>query len=143
MRSFCISRRQHLRNAALAWVLVGLMLGARGMVWILRDAVTHRWMAVLLPLAFLLGLLKGTVVLRRSALRAVERISRFADRTPFWRLYSPSAYLLIVGMMGLGFACRWVGSHWHASGDVGVLYVVVGIGLVTGSSVYRSADPLG
>jgi len=136
MVSLHISRQRHLKNAALVWVLVGLMLGIRGMIWILGDVHTHRWIIVLLPLALLLGLLKGTVVLRKSAMRAAERISRFSDRTPFWKLYSGPAYLLILGMMALGFACRWAGAHWHLSGDIGVLYLVISVGLITGSRAY-------
>ena len=114
------------------------MLGIRGIIWMFRDAHTHRWMGVLLPLALLLGLLKGMVGLRKSALRTAERISHFADCTPFWKLYSAPTYLLIVGMVALGFACRWAGAHWHVSGDVGVLYLVVSIGLITGSRAYSS-----
>jgi hypothetical protein len=133
-----ISKRGHLRNAALIWVLVGLMLGVRGTIWIFRDAHTHRWMILLIPLALLLGLFKGTVVLRKSARRAAERISSFEDRTPLWNLYSAPTYLLILGMMGLGFVCRWAGAHWHVSGDVGVLYLVIGIALITGSRAFHS-----
>lgn len=109
------------------------MLGIRGIIWILGDPHTHRWIALLLPLAVLLGLFKGLVVLRKSALKSVERISHFPDHTPFWKLYSTPTYLLIVGMMALGFACRWAGTHWHISGDVGVLYLIISIGLITGS----------
>ena len=61
-------------------------------------------------MALVLGLLKGMVILRKTALRTAERISHFADCTPFWKLYSTPTYLLILGMMGLGFVCRWRGA---------------------------------
>ncbi len=128
-----VTRRQHLRHTLLIWVLVGAMLSVRGVLWLCADPRTHRWLLIILPCAVLLGLAKGWYVLRHSAVRTAARIYRLADATPCWQLYTPATYLLIAGMMALGFACRWAGAHWHIFGVVGALYLVVGIALLVGS----------
>ena len=61
MAIFWVSRQRHLKNAALVWVLVGLMLGIRGMIWMLGDVNTHRWMAGLLPLGSAAWIVQGDV----------------------------------------------------------------------------------
>lgn len=137
--SWQVSRRQHIRHAAVIWLLVGTLLGVQGMVWVLGDQHTSRLLAVILPCALLVGLLKGVAVLSRSAARTVTRIRALADLTPVWQLYSPSTYLLVGGMMVMGRAFRWAGPHWHIVGDIGALYLVVGIALISGSWAYWQA----
>ncbi len=134
-----VSREQHIVHAAVVWVLVGCMITARGTVWVLADLHTHAWLAVILPLAALLGVGKGVWVLGRSAGRSVARIRALDARTPWWRMYSPAMYLLIAGMMALGIALRWAGAHWHLVGAVGILYLVIGIALLAGSGAYWKA----
>jgi len=136
---FHLSRKQHLQTAALLWILVGAMLIARGTVWVLADRHTHWLFAVILPLATVAGIVKGAAVLSKSATRAAARIRLLAERTPVWQLYSPSMYLLVAGMIVLGIACRWVGAHWHIAGYVGILYCIIGVGLITGSRAYWQA----
>ncbi|HOS42578.1 MAG TPA: hypothetical protein PK794_02715, partial [Armatimonadota bacterium] len=99
----------------------------------------HPWLGVLLPLAALLGVVKGSTLLARAARRISARIARLPAHTPIWRLYSPATYLMILGMMALGLACRWAGAHWHFIGTVGVLYVTVGVALLAGSRAYWTA----
>jgi len=135
-----ISRQQHLRHAAILWVLVGTMLSVRGMLWLYADFGTRHWLLLILPCAMLLGVIKGQYVLRRTASRSVSRIRRLPDATPYWHLYSPATYLLIGGMMAFGVACRWAGMHWYIYGAVGTLYLVVGIALLTGSRVMFVRD---
>ncbi|HEY3418218.1 MAG TPA: hypothetical protein VGM23_15175 [Armatimonadota bacterium] len=134
-----MSRQQHIRHAALVWVLVGVMLCARGVhmmwpVWHLRG-----FFPFLLLLLALLGTLKGTAVLSKSAARAVARIQEMDARTPVWQLYSPAMYLLVVGMMLLGIGIRWAGAYWHFIGTVGALYLTIGVALIIGSRTYWAA----
>jgi len=136
---FHISRQQHLRNAAIIWVLVGIMLITRGLIWLLADKHLYNWVAFIVPAAVVVGMLKGNKLLRNSAVRAIDRINQLAERTPFWHLYSPSMYLLILSMIGLGFAFRIIGAHWHVIGFVGALYLIIGVALVTGSYAYWRA----
>ena len=119
------------------------MITIRGAFWVLTDAHTHRWLLVILPLAVVLGWLKGTAVLSKAAARAVARIGGLAERTPFWHLYSPAMYLLVAGMMALGIACRWAGNRWHFTGIVGSLYLVIGVALIVGSFAYRPTGEVG
>jgi len=134
--SFNVSRNQHIRHATFVWVVMGIILEIRGVIWVLADRHTHRFFAIILPIAVLIGLLKGVCLLRNSAARTLARISTLNERTPLWRLYSPSTYILILGMVGLGFLCRWAGARWHIEGMVGSLYLVVGMALIAGSQAY-------
>ena len=108
----------------------------RGIIMVSQDSHTHGWLAVIVPLAALLGFLKGALVLRKTAARSAARIETMAERTPWWQLFNPATYLLIAGMMGFGVACRWAGAHWHVIGIVGVLYLLIGIALLFGSQAY-------
>ncbi|MHB9026938.1 MAG: hypothetical protein ACYC7E_22615 [Armatimonadota bacterium] len=136
---FHVSRQQHLRHAAIVWVVVGLLLSARGLHYMATDLRFQGVFPYLLPVAILLGVLKGAAVLNKTAARAVARIRELADRTPVWQLYSPAMYLLIVGMILLGIAMRWAGAYWHLAGTVGAIYLVIGIALVIGSRAYWQA----
>ena len=136
---FHLSRRQHLLVAALLWILVGATLAVRGTSWVIRDEHTRWLFAAVLPLSIVAGYWKGAALMSKSAARAVERIRLLAERTPVWQLYSPSMYLLVAGMIGLGLASRWAGDQWPIRGYVGILYLVVGIGLITGSRAYWQA----
>jgi len=140
---FHLSRRQHLQIAGMLWMMVGVMLIVRGTIWVTSWVMKGhhpQWLlAAILPLAALVGVLKGVAVLRKSATKSAERIHLLAERTPIWQLYSPSTYLLVLGMMGLGFLCRWAGAHWHIVGFVGILYLIIGVGLITGSFAYWQA----
>ena len=42
-------------------------------------------------------------------------------------------------MIGLGIGLRWLGVHWHEIGYVGVIYAVVGVGMLTASAAYWQA----
>lgn len=136
--SINISQRQHLMNAALLWIMVGVMLGIRGSLWMFADLHLHHLLAIILPLAVVLGLIKGSVLLRNSAHQAIARIMTLNKRTPFWMLFHPSSYLLIIGMMGFGVICRMAGRYWHIMGIIGFIYLIVGIALITGSLTYWS-----
>ncbi|MHB9131669.1 MAG: hypothetical protein ACYDBB_11350 [Armatimonadota bacterium] len=137
--SFHVSRRQHMLIAALIWILVGAMITVRGILWVLADDHTHRLLAIIIPLAVILGIIKGVALLSKSASRVTARIHTLEERSPVWKIYSPSMYLLVGGMMGLGVACRWAGPHLHIVGIIGALYLVVGIALIAGSRTYWQA----
>lgn len=134
-----VSRRQHIRHAAFLWLMVGTFLGVHGMMWLLADAQMHRLLAIIIPGAAVVGILKGAVLLRKSAVAITRRIHGLDERTPFWQLFSPATYLLVLGMMGIGITCRVAGTHWHVMGIIGILYVIIGIALITGSRTYWAA----
>jgi hypothetical protein len=134
-----VTREQHIVNAALVWVLVGLVLTARGTLSVVADAHTHAWLALIFPLAALAGVGKGVWILGRSAGHAVARIRALDARTPVWQMYSPAMYAFIAGMMALGLLLRWAGAHWHLAGAVGTLTFVIGIALLAGSGAYWRA----
>ena len=111
----------------------------RGVLWVWSDPHAQGWFPYILPVAIVLGLLKGVVLLRRSATDAIARINSLSEHSPVWQLYSPATYLLILGMIGAGTAFRWAGIHWHLTSSVGALYLVIGIALIAGSRTYWQA----
>lgn len=115
------------------------MLAVRGASWVIRDEHTCRLFAIILPLSIVAGYWKGAALMRKSAARAAARIRRLAEHTPVWQLYSPSMYLLVAVMVALGVAGRWAGDQWPIRGYIGILYLVVGVGLITGSFAYQQA----
>jgi hypothetical protein len=139
--TFSVSRQQHVWHAALLWLVMGTVLGTHGVIWILGDPHTHRVFPLILPLAVLLGVAKGVAALGRAAAGAIARIGTLPARSPFWQLYSPATYLMILAMMGFGIFFRWAGKHWHLGGVVGILYLVIGVALIAGSYAYWSARP--
>lgn len=138
-----VTRRQHIQHAALVWVLVGMMIAGRGLYWLWSDPRTHAYFPYILLVAVALGVAKGLAVLSKSANGTVARIQQLAERTPFWQMYSPATYLLVAGMMAIGIACRWAGAHWHVTSEVGALYLIIGIALISGSRTYWAAQNVG
>lgn len=134
--AFTISQRQHLAHAAIIWSIGGTILAVRGTSWILTDDWLHPHLLWTLAVSLTIGLLKGGLVMTRSARRVSARIDRLGERSPAWRLFSRWTYLLIVVMIGAGFLIRWAGRHWHAMGLIGVVYLAVGVALLAGSLYY-------
>lgn len=134
---------------AVVWFLVGLLLIWRGLpytgVTTAPDIVgltgTDTWIA--LAIAVVVGIGKGMSALRKAGRRAATRIESMGERAPFWTVFSPVMYLLVLLMIGLGVALRlapydagikaWV---------VGILYPAVGVALILGGLLVRNAEPL-
>ena len=132
----------------LVWAAVGVMLIYRGLPYagfredaaILGLEGNDRWIA--LAAGIIVGIGKGMTALRKGARRAVTHIEK-TDTAPFWSVFSPVMILLVGAMVGLGLALR------HGPYDdgvkawvVGILYPAIGLALILGGLLVRTAAPL-
>ncbi|MBI5442851.1 MAG: hypothetical protein HY900_16760 [Deltaproteobacteria bacterium] len=126
--------RTHLLLGGLLWMCVGAGLSVAGTRWALQTGAAAS--AVLLAVGVALGLLKGKLVLERTARRSSERILRRGDGKCLGGFLSWQSWLFVVGMMALGAALR----HSPVPRTlVAVVYVAVGVALLSASRVFWSA----
>ena len=136
------SARTQMAFAALMWSSVGLGLFVAGWRWAHCGSLPARpW---LVGAAVLTGMAKGWFVLRRSAVSILARIRARGDGRSLLGVLSARTWLLILAMMATGRALRaWV----LPLGWAGLLYVWVGVALLTGSlflwraALVRSHEP--
>lgn len=123
--------RTQLLLAELMWTGVGTMLLSLGLIWIVRRYHGPGW-AYAAPFVFL-GLLKGRFILDRVGRRTIARIRTRGDSHCVGGFFSPTSWLLIVGMMVLGQVLR---ASPLPRADIGFLYVLVGTGLLLSSRLF-------
>ncbi len=123
--------RTQLLLAEMMWTIVGTMLLSLGLVWIVRRYHGPGW-AYAAPF-LVLGLLKARFILDRVARRTVVRIRTRGDSYCVGGFFSPTSWLLIVGMMVLGQVLR---ASPLPRADIGFLYVLVGTALLISSRVF-------
>ena len=123
--------RTQLLLAEMMWTVVGTMLLTLGLVWIVRRYHAPGW-AYAAPF-LLVGLLKARFVLDRVARRTIARIRTRGESHCVGGFFSPTSWLLIVGMMVLGQVLR---ASPLPRADIGFLYVVVGTALLISSRVF-------
>ena len=134
-----ISQRQHLLIAAMVWTMAAMMLILRGSVWIVSHAHTHHYIIFGFSMVIVLGVLKGQLLLSRTASSMIGHIRCLDERSPFWKVYAPPMYLTVVTMVAFGIICRWIGAHWHIYWIIGYLYSAIGIALFTSSASFWRA----
>ena len=123
--------RTQLLLAEVMWTGVGTMLLSLGLIWIVRRYHGMGW-AYAAPF-LLLGLLKGRFILDRVGRRTIARIHTRGDSHCVGGFFSPTSWLLIVGMMVLGQVLR---TSPLPRAVVGFLYVLVGTGLLLSSRMF-------
>ena len=122
--------RRHLLLAALMWSAVGSALVTVGTVWTLQAP--HTMSPWLLPIAGALGLLKARLILDRAGRRIVERIETRGDGRCLGGFLSLRTWALVAVMIVGGRLLRAGGVDLHF---VGLLYIVVGTGLLVASRI--------
>ena len=126
-----VSRRYLLLLAGLLWLFAGVLLSTIGLFWIFP--VKHRIVLWLMPLAMVLGFIKGRFVLFKAANRAVKRIYGHPERACFVSMFSWQTWILIGCMMSMGQILR---SLSYPRDYLGLVYVLIGPALATSSFVY-------
>lgn len=122
--------RRHLLLAAAMWSAVGSALATVGTVWTVRAP--HPMSPWLLPIAVAFGLLKARLILDRAGRRIVERIEARGDGRCLGGFLSLQSWALVVVMVVGGRLLRAGGVDLHL---VGLLYVLVGTGLLVASRI--------
>lgn len=113
-----VSRTVHLFAAPFLWTAIGSLLLWRGWGWFAPGQGR-----LLFAVAALLGTLKSMFILDNMARRSLERIVRFKDNTCLGAVYSWKTWLLVLVMMGTGFAMR---KATQPGPLAGTLYCAVG-----------------
>jgi hypothetical protein len=86
-----------------------------------------------LAFGIVVGYFKGRHVLAKSAEKGVQRLRQFPNPTPLSSIYSAKYYLLLGGMMGLGFSIKFFGLPNDIRGFVDV---AIGLALLYGATIY-------
>jgi hypothetical protein len=123
-----VSRRHRLLFGALVWSGVGLGLGIAGTRWLLLHGGAWRWASWALAVA--VGFAKGFLVLAPRAAANARRIEGAEAVRPLTEAFTGATWVLVAGMMALGWTLRHSGLAW---GIVGWIYAAVGTALLVGS----------
>ncbi len=115
----------HLFVAALMWMVIGIFLMTRGVIWLI--GVDRLW--IVLP-AMALGSIKALFVLDRSARKIICRINETRDGKCIGGVYSVKTWLLVLVMMLGGYLLR---NSSLPKELLGLLYVTIGWALLLSS----------
>jgi len=126
-----VPKRYLLLLAGLLWFFAGVLLSVIGLSWIFP--VKHQIVFWLMPLAMILGVIKGKFVLFKAANRAVKRIYGHPEKACFVSMFSWKTWILIGCMMFMGQILR---SLPYPRDYLGLVYVLIGPALATSSIVY-------
>ena len=128
------SRNSRLAFAGIFWLLAGIGLTVVGFIWMVLG---FHWISILL-LAFsvLVGIVKSKYILDNAARIVVNRIMTCGDDRCIGGAFSWKSWLVIIGMMFLGYALRHSGIMYRY---IGILYSAIGIGLLWSDRIIFSA----
>lgn len=118
--------RVHLLLAAMMWTTVGALLLYFGLRWTFATRTPGVWLFAVAAVA--VGLLKGWFVLDRTAVRMIGRIQARGDGRCIGGFLSWRSWALVALMAGGG---RLLRGGLLPRTVVGLLYVAVGIALLT------------
>jgi len=138
-----VSRSTHLKIAAGLWGIVGFGLLMAGLNFLFGD----RTMTTLpgggseigmtegisFVVALMIGFVKGKIVLPKVAKKNIARIETLPEPSPWYMTFSAKSWMLILGMIILGRAIRFLGAPYFI---VGAIYVAVGVALLLGCRSY-------
>jgi len=138
-----LTRRQHLWIAAVIWTLVGAGLLTMGLLFWFHlpylgflDAEHLEFGAI----ALTVGLLKGKIVLDRTANRVIERVETLQEPNPFksiYQMFGTKTIALIATMMLIGLGLRIAGVSYEIRG---LIYLAVGAALLWSCRCYWIAS---
>ncbi|MFT4538715.1 MAG: ferrochelatase [Planctomycetota bacterium] len=146
---FAMSARARImiRIAGAVWVAVGLMLGVRGVLMLIKaragdPPASLLALATSAALGLWIGQLKGRYVLIRSAKRNRKRLAALESPAP-WNVFTLKMWLLIALMIGFGAGLRQLAANGYIGGFtfVGGLYVGLGAALFVSSIAYWRQPP--
>ncbi len=140
--------------AGMFWLAIGIFLLWRGLGLTITacDAEGHLfvdWLAVrfgtaqkaavvLVATGLFVGYFKGRYVLRKTAMRTIDRIHTLPNPCSLGKLYGIGSYILIASMIALGITLRSIGA---AEEIRGVVLIAVGSALLQGSTALFRAVP--
>ena len=141
-----MDKQRLLQVAGLIWIIVGLFLIYRGSglynLAVIEQNTSKEALIISVILGVVIGILKGKFVLSKTALRNRNRINQLVPPLSIHHIFSGSFYVLIAGMMILGFLLREFNAYLGGYVVVASIYCGIGMALITASSVYWKNDQL-
>lgn len=120
--------------SGILWLIIGGFLLSMGLyLLILQPSLQNReHIMALVCLGLVLGFIKGSFILSKTAKKAIKRISLIPEPISILQIYPPIYLGLIIGMMLLGMGLKWL----EITSIRGVIDVAVGFALMNASRVY-------
>ena len=141
-----MDKQRLLQIAGLIWIIVGLFLIYRGSglynLAVIEQNTSKETLIISVILGVVIGILKGKFVLSKTALRNRNRINQLVPPLSIHHIFSGSFYVLIAGMMILGFLLREFNAYLGGYVVVASIYCGIGMALIAASSVYWKNDQL-
>jgi len=141
-----LDKQRLLQIAGLIWIIVGLFLIYRGSglynLAVIEQNTSKETLIISVILGVVIGILKGMFVLSKTALRNRNRINQLVPPLSIHHIFSGSFYVLIAGMMILGFLLRAFNTYLGGYVVVASIYCGIGMALIAASSVYWKNDQL-
>lgn len=138
-----LTRRQHLWIAASIWTLVGIGLFTMGLVFWFHfpylGFLDARHLGIG-AIALSVGLLKGKLILDKTANRVIDRVDTLQEPNPFksvFQMFGAKTIALILAMMGIGIGLRMAGVSFETRG---LIYIAVGAALMWSCRRYWMAS---
>lgn len=127
-------RSVHLLAASLTWTIVGGLLLATGVRWLVqaREDTWQWWLGA----AIVLGAAKAQLALRRTARRAIDRIRTRGDGRCLGGFFSIKTWLVVLLMIVVGRLLRTSGLPGEIAG---LIYAAVGAALLLGGLAFWKA----
>lgn len=138
-----LTRRQHLWIAAAIWTMVGAGLLSMGLLFWFHFPYLGFLDAEHLgfgSLALVVGLIKGKMVLDRTANRVIKRVETLQEPNPFksvFEMFGVKTIALITTMMLIGLGLRIAGVSYEIRG---LIYLAVGAALLWSCRRYWTAS---
>lgn len=144
--------------SGLIWMIVGIFLLHKGLNYLVAAGQdifngSHKGFSLILLLTplvgnlekgaitllcigLILGFLKGRIILKKSVNRIVHRICTLPSPLPITKLYPKGYYFLLLSMMLLGIAFKYLPLPLDVKG---LIDFAVGVALINGTILYLQA----
>jgi len=135
-----LKTRHLITLAGILWVAIGTFLIVRGVAMyrlaMLEQHATQTALAFSVAIGVCLGSAKGLFVLSKTARKNKTRIENLPHPVQAHHIFSKPFYVLIAGMMLLGFLLRTWNEYLGGYIVVASIYCGIGMALLLGSRVY-------
>lgn len=116
--------------SGIIWLIIGSFLLSVGLYLLILQS--HEHAIALTFLGLVLGVIKGSFILSKTAKKAIKRIFLFPEPISILQVYPPIYLGLIIGMLLLGMGLKWL----EITSIRGIIDVAVGFALMSASRVY-------
>lgn len=140
--------------SGMIWLAIGIFLLWRGLALtitacggedhllvdflVVRFGTAQKASVVLVASGLLIGYFKGRFVLRKTAMRTIDRIHSLPNPCSLSKLYGVGSYILVAAMIALGITLRTIGAAEEVRG---LVLIAVGSALLQGSTALFRAVP--